>query len=259
MNREATRERFLKSATEWICDSCSLEINYLATSDQDSIKIIDASLLIYPLPPNKKYNFSIEAGNLIAGRETLPLLSIEEILTRLKKAENGEIDVNGLQLKLQANPDLDYYSENPNRETWFSNLHLVITGSQLNSLPASEFTSNDNSLRCSKFPFDGLADLCSYLQLSDVRATGQATSINLRVGPPVDLIFESSNLHENIFHLNLNAHSKFDTSKIGLATIEFPGNGLESRKQQGKLISWKRPKEGKRAGILKIKLGRVIN
>lgn len=254
MNRQTTRDQFLEAAADWICDSYSLGINYLATTDQGVLKIIDASLSVQPLPPIKKNNFMAKAGNLLVGQEIIPSLSSAEILTLLENAINGELNVNGLQLKIHTSSDLDYYSETSHQNTWFSELHLLVSGSKLNVPSASEITSNDNSLRCSTTPFDGLADLCSWLQLTDGRTSGRAASINLRVGPPVDMIFESSNLHDNNFKLALTAHPKFDISKVGLATREFPGSGLESRKQSSKLISWKRIKGGLRPGLLGMKL-----
>jgi hypothetical protein len=254
MNRQAKRDQFLESAAEWICDSYSLAINYLATSDHGILKIIDASLFLYPLPLERADNFAIEAGSLLAGQEILPSLTKADILRRLVKAATGDLEVNGLLLKLDITSTLDYYSEIPHLDTWYSDLHLKVIGSQPKTVPSSESLDNDNALRRAAPPFDGMTDLCSWLRLTDTRANGRAPSITLRVGPPVDMIFDGSKLHENNFQLTLSAHPKFDTGKLGLATREFPGRGIESRKQTSDLISWKSVKDGRLPGILHLEL-----
>ena len=254
MNRQTTRDQFLEAASEWICDSYSLGINYLATKDEGLLKIIDASIFVNPLPQVKSNDFTMTVGSLFVGQEFFNSLSSLEIIKRIRNAINGELNVNGLQLKLDASSDLDYYSETSHQNTWFSELHLLVSGSKLNVASASELMHNDNSLRCATPPFDGLADLCSWLNLTDRRQNSNTTSINLRILPPVDIVFESSSIHDNNLNLALTAHPKFDISKIGLATREFPGNGIQSRKQSSKLISWKRIKNGLRPGVLGMKL-----
>ena len=254
MNRQTTRDQFLKSADEWICDSYSLGVHYLATVEQSSINIIDASFFLYPLPPERIDNFAIKAGNLLAGREVFPALKKVDIIDRLSKAVNGILDVHGLQLTLQNSAELDYYSEIPSRDTGFSDLHLMVSGSRLPTVASSESGTTENELRLAIPPFDGMSDLCSWLQLSDARTNGQTQSISLRVGPPVDIDFDETKVHENNLQLTLSAHPKFDTSRLVLAIREFPGKGIETRKQASDLISWKRNSKGRRSGVLNLEL-----
>lgn len=254
MNRQTTRDQFLKSADEWICDSYSLGVHYLATVEQSSINIIDASFFLYPLPPERIDNFAIKAGNLLAGREVFPALKKVDIIDRLSKAVNGILDVHGLQLTLQNSAELDYYSEIPSRDTGFSDLHLMVSGSRLPTVASSESGTTENELRLAIPPFDGMSDLCSWLQLSDARTNGQTQSISLRVGPPVDIVFDETKVHENNLQLTLSAHPKFDTSRLVLAIREFPGKGIETRKQASDLISWKRNSKGRRSGVLNLEL-----
>lgn len=254
MNRQTTRDQFLKSADEWICDSYSLGVHYLATVEQSRINIIDASFFLYPLPPERIDNFAVKAGNLLAGREVFPALKKVAIIDRLSKAVNGILDVHGLHLTLQNSAELDYYSEIPSRDTGFSDLHLMVSGSRLPTVASSESRTTENELRLAIPPFDGMSDLCSWLQLSDARTNGQTQSISLRVGPPVDIVFDETKVHENNLQLTLSAHPKFDTSRLVLAIREFPGNGIETRKQASDLISWKRISKGRRSGVLNLEL-----
>lgn len=254
MNPQATKQHFFEFASQWLCDSYSLGINYLATPDQDRLKIISAALFVYPLPLEHSSNFAIEAGNLLAGQEIFPSLTKADILQRLEKAAVGELEVNGLQLHLEAATSLDYYSEVPHPDTWFSDIHLQISGSKLTPAPLLDSIFNDNELRRANPPFDGIEDLCSWLQLTDVRIIGREPTISLRISPPVDIIFDESEVRANSVQLTLSAHPKFDTSKIGLAIKEYPGNGIATRKQTSTLISWKRAKNGRRPGVLKMPL-----
>ncbi|SFB73429.1 hypothetical protein SAMN05216344_102116 [Polaromonas sp. OV174] len=254
MNRQATRDHFLESAAEWICDSYSLSIHYLATIEQGIFNIVDATLSFYPLPPEKVDNFAIKAGNLLAGREIFSSLKKDEILQRLTQAASGHLEVHDLQLSLQSGAEMDYYSEIPHRDTGFSDLHLMVTGAHLRPASLSESIVTDNALRLATPPFDGMSDICSWLQLTDTRVNGRAPSITLRIGPPVDIIFDETKVHRNKLRLTLSAHPKFDTSRLVLATREFPGRGIETRKQASNLIVWKQVKKGRRSGVLNLDL-----
>jgi hypothetical protein len=250
---QTTKNEFFKSAKDWICNSYALSIQYLAISDQGILKILDASLHVHPLPGINPIAFAVAAGNLVAGQEIHASLSKVELIKRLSLAAIGEIEVHGLKLRLTTTNALDFYSETPNRDTWFSELHLMISGSQVNGISSHEVANNDAALRNAEPPFDGLLDLCNFLNLKDVRATGQASAINLRIGTPVDFNFSASNLQDKNFNLALYAHPKFDTKKFNLATKEFPGKGIESRKQLKDSIKWGEVEDGKRSGLLELK------
>jgi len=199
-------------------------------------------------------SFSIKAGSLLAGREILPSLSKAEILDFLSGAAQGHVKANGLNLVLELGTPAEYYSDIPHKDEWFSNLHLQVSGTKLVPPPLKETIANDHALRCASLPFDGLHDLGSSLQLSDSRVNGQAPKISIRVGVPVDIHFSSTNLRENKLNLTLHAHPKFDVKKIGLAIREFPGKGVETRKQMAQKIKWGRAKDGVRAGVLAVTL-----
>lgn len=250
MNRQTFRDQFFESATEWICDTYSLSVRYLSIDIDGTNRIVDAVLFASPLPPERVENFTVKAGGILAGQKIFPSLSKVAILEKLDSAASGQLDVDGIQFKLVANPSFDYYSDLPHRDTWFNELHLRISGTQLGANSVGETTNIDHSLRTASPPFDGIADLCTWLQLTDTRTNGSAPAITFRVGPPVDMVFEASNVSANTFQLTLNAHPKFDVSKVGLATREYPGNGIETRRQASSQIVWKKIKNHIRPGIL---------
>lgn len=254
MNQQTTRDTFLESATNWICDSYSLGIHYLAVEDESGIQILDATLFLYPYPPEPSDNFSIKAGDLRAGRRIFPRLKKAELLKRLVQAAKGAIDVHDLHLTLHHSIDLNFYSATPGRDVRFHELHLSVTGSLIPPVSHLDLMSSENELRLASPPFDGLSDLCSWLQLSDTRTNGQASSITLRIGPPVDVIFDQTQVNRNILQVTLSAHSHFNIDSIELALREFPGQGIETRKHVGDLVTWKRGNKGRRTGTLKLTL-----
>ncbi|WP_460489082.1 hypothetical protein [Curvibacter fontanus] len=254
MNPLAVRDQFLRSTAEWVCDSYSLSIRYLAVKDQSGLRILDAALSAGPLPPPRPVNFSIEVGSLCAGQKTFPSLKRTVLEKKLEQAANGKIEVNGFQLTLDSKSPPDYYAPPPNQETWFSDLHLIVQGNQLPPSPIHDSIEVDQALRCITPPFDGMADLSTLLQLSDPRSGGRQPTINIRVNPPVDVMFDNTSLRENKFQALLHAHPKFDIKRIGLAIREFPGDGVKTRKQVAHDISWKRVSNGRRPGLLDISL-----
>lgn len=254
MNPHSVKDQFLKASTEWVCDSFSLSIRYLAIKDQSGAKILDAVLNAGPLPLNKKFDFSIEAGSLVAGQKTFPSLTKAALEKKLIDAANGKIDANGLHLVLDANTPLDYYSEPSHQEKWFFDLHLLVQGNPLQPLAFHESSELDQTLRCVEPPFDGLNDLSAWLQLSDPRANGRQPTVNIRIGPPVDVIFDGTSLSANRLQVLINVHPKFDVHRIGLAIREFPGEGIKTRKQVSSHISWKRVRDGRRPGRIDLSL-----
>jgi len=247
-------EEFIQAASEWICDGYSLDIRYLATSVDGRWQILDASLVAFPLARTKPTSFSIKFGTLIAGQEFTETLSKVEILHRLSLASQGKLTANGVDLYLQEHGSLEHYSEYPNRENWVFDLHLQVSGARLQPLSSADAVRNDQELRQINPPFDGMADLSSWLQLSDKRGSGQANGINMRVNPPAGVAIDESCLESNRLQLKLDLHPKFDPTSVHLAIREFPGKGIETRKQVGNLIVWQPEQNSLRKGVLDLTL-----
>lgn len=255
MTTAAARDQFIDSAAAWVCDSYSLDIRYLAARGQEGVHLLDALLVATPFPPTQaNQELSIDVGSVLAGREILPNLSKEQVIEQLNLAASGKVMLKGKTLALDIHRPLSFYSEPHHRETWLANLHLQVTGTQLMPTSVTDVANTDRLLRSAPHPFDGMDDLCSWLNLSDVRPNGKACGINIRVLPPVDLFLDHNSLESNRFHLRLEAHFKLDIKKVGLATREFPGNGIATRKQLAKQIKWQRPKNRLRQGALEVTL-----
>ena len=65
----------------------------------------------------------------------------------------------------------------------------------------------DSELRLAMPPFDGAADLATWLSLPDPSAKASAATINIRISPPVDLILPQSTLSKNRLSLIFEAHT----------------------------------------------------
>lgn len=250
----AIEKQFLESAREWICDGYALDVRYLATKQDGVFRIIDASLTATPLNEVEPVGFSIEVGSLVAGQEYFRSLPRDEILARLEMAAQGKISANGLDLLLLRNSNSSYYSEFPMRDSWLFDLHLQARGEKAQPSDAHVAVSIDQELRRAHLPFDGLIDLCGWLNLTDSRATGQEPAINMRVSTPVAVMLGESKLDSNKLSVILHAHPNFDASTISLAINEFPGVGLNSRQQVGHRVTWGSVKKGRRIGRLRIHL-----
>lgn len=162
--------------------------------------------------------------------------------------------MHGQTIRLTKETELRYYAEHSHRDTWFTELNLQVTGQRLNPLSGADAADIDTALRNATPPFDGIEDLGNWLRLRDRRVNGHESAINIRVSPPVDMIFDKSSLHDNKFQLAFSAHSQLDVSKVGVSLREFPGIGIKSRRQVGDSIIWSRAKGGRRPGQLKAKL-----
>lgn len=254
MNEQSIRDRFWESAQHWICDSYSLGIYYLASDEKSTTSIIDANFFLYPIPPEKIENFSLQVGSLFAGQQIFPSLSREELLAQLELATRGEIFVHGQTIRLARETEYRYYEEHSHRDTWFTELNLQVTGQRLHPLSGAETAGIDTALRNATPPFDGIEELSNWLRLSDRRINGRESVLNIRISPPVDMLVEKYSLHDNKFQLAFSAHPKFDVSRVGVSLREFPGIGIKSRRQVGDSIVWSRSKGGRRPGQLKVKL-----
>lgn len=102
-----------------------------------------------------------------------------------------------------------------------------------------------------------MIDLTGWLGLKNPLHSSESPSINIRVLPPVDIIFHGSILDKDVLNLLIYAHPNFDLSRLDLAIRAVPGIGVKSRKQVTSEIKWKRIRKGKREGVARILLDKA--
>lgn len=252
--RKSPAENFLAIAEDWICDQYILSIDYFAQKNDASVELVNAAITAAPVKPELIENIHIQTTTIIAGQEVLYPAQKNQILEIFKQASVGLISTKNTQLQLDSKSGLSYYSENQNRDDWHTTLHLNIAGHQITPISVLQATQEDHELRCDVIPFDGINDLCGWLGLRDDRPTGRAASIDLRILPPVDIIFEDSSINDDKLRITLHAHPKLDTSRLRLAIKSYPGRGLSSRIWAENRIEWTHSNSQISRGVLELRL-----
>jgi hypothetical protein len=252
------KDQFLRAAEDWICDTYSIDIRYVARRNNEGIYLLAASVYLYPLPftDSTSFNFKLETDEILGGQVQISDQKKEDVLKLIKNAAAGLLEVSGCIFALMSKRIYGYHSDMIYGDRWFSDLHLQVNGNQDSSIQLSHIDSCkiDNALRQSTPPFDGLSELTTWLGLKNPLQSHEPQSISIHVGPPVDLIFTGSNLNKDVLTLLLHAHPDFDLSRFELAIRAVPGVGIGSRKLVTSEIKWKPVKKGKREGLAKIKL-----
>lgn len=247
-------QTFLCAADKWICDGYSVDIRYLADIEGREVSIWDASVYLNPLPPPRDLSFHINTGRFAVGQIQRPGLKKSKLTSLLHQAAAGELAIEGGIARVEVEKTVDYWSEMVYRDRWYADLHLQVSG-VTRSLPGGiEYAAIENALRKALPPFDGLADAAAWLGLSSPGTKMNPPSINIRVGPPVVLIFEGCRLDADTLTLTLHAHPKFDVRRVGLAVRTVPGDALNGRRQIGETIQWGRVKDGRRTGVAQVTL-----
>ncbi|MBU1624824.1 MAG: hypothetical protein KJ850_07220 [Gammaproteobacteria bacterium] len=250
------KSQFISAAEDWVCNSSSLDIRYVAIKVGEKTNLLAASIGVSPVPPKLDMSFSLATEGVFAGQIQESGKSKKEILELLMKAAQGKIDANGLTFELLEDGELGYHSELIWGDKWFSELELQVIGGRNNSFAYSHVDSSkiDDALRQATPPFDGLADLVGWLGLKTPVQTSSAPSINLAVMPPVDYDFRACKLEKDLLSLKLLSHPEFDLGKLNFAVRTVPGDGIQSRRQIASDFKWKLSRKGVREGKTKIRL-----
>lgn len=251
------KNAFLATAVEWICDDYALDIRYIAIPGVGGPSLINAAVGLYPMQSKVDNSFRIHTPNIWVGQIQRYPMKKSEIEQILRSATDGFIALPDMELQLSGNLPFDYYSEMTNTNRWFSELHLQISGGTA-SMPSSQSRLEmDNALRAAATPFDGIQDVMNWLGLDASALNGGRPVITVRVGPPVDLIFDRSKLSDDQLSLEFYAHPSFEIERLTLAIRGEPSSDLSGRTQQAQSISWQDSTDGKMVGTLKTSLSNV--
>jgi hypothetical protein len=254
------KSKFLRATSEWVCDAYAITIRYIVfKNDIGQRWLANASIDVNPLPHLQNSKFEIEQPGISAGQIELNGQSRKQVLDLLDLAAQGTINIHGGPCSLFLESDLYFYSEIATQDRWFYDLNLQVMGERPKHPINIDFIEIDNQLRRSSPPFDGLADVTAWLNLTTPRSTDIQSSIKIRVGPPIDIIIEQCSLTNNELTLVLHAHPELDISGVGLAVRSMPGNGLAGRKQAASQIKWNTAIFGRKEGLAHIKVEEADN
>lgn len=251
------KDTFLAASDEWICDDYALDMRYIALPHAFGPVLISAVIGFYPLQAKDDNSFRVHTAGIWAGQIQKYPLKKSEIERILRDASEGVFDIGGVSLRLGGNPPFDYYSEMINADSWFSELHLHVSGGVvLMPSPQSRLSIN-NELRAAATPFDGIPDLVNWLGIDAAAFNGGSPSITLRVGPPVDMVLDRCSLKDDQLSIEFHAHPSFKVDRLNLAIRGEPYANLSCRRQFAHAISWREVEDGKRVGVLQTSLANV--
>ena len=251
----AISNRICEIAETWLCDSYSMDTRFIAECSADgTYRLLSATVLLTPIPHTVDNGFQQFSGGLYVGQKMESNVPKQQLVQAIHEAISGTIHVYDKKLILEQKQAPDFYSESLRRDLWFYALHLRISGDRV---PTSAYVDSfiaDNALRNASVPFDGVADLASWLGVADPTTGQDQPSITFRMNPPADLSLVNCKLSAGKLELKIFAHPKLDKRKIGVAIRSVPGKGLAARCQIGESIKWARVKNGIRVGTIVILL-----
>ncbi len=233
---EKYKSKFLQASEQWLCDGYSLIVRYTAVDLADAHRLINAAFTFAPRQVVDYPTFDLRIGEFRAGQFQAPPQKKDELFNIVQLAIQGKIDLNGTIYSLEENLAPDFYSEMVHRNRLNHDLHLRIgTNSPPHSIEI-DFDQVNDGLRKSSIPFDGLADLLSWLDLKSPEDGNRSPFVEIRVLPPIDLL--DSRLSMNKLSVDLTAHLNAELGHLSCGLRVFPGNGIAARKQVSDLFTW---------------------
>lgn len=259
MSNEITKKQFEESANQWICDGYSADLRFFATNESGKWHIRGAMISLNPLPAINDLAIHIENSDFILGQIQINQAQKKDLIAIIEDALSGIIRKSNIKIDLPHDSSFYFYSETTQRDRWFYDSHIQISGSSTRNLSQIDLINIDNFLRSSSPPFDGLSDAAQWLGLKITESDIQVPSIEVRINPPIDIMIDRTFLSNNILNLCLMAHSSFDVETIYLAIRAVPGNGLDSRLQVSKEINWENTSDGFQLGTISVTLDNADN
>lgn len=251
------KNKFLKEAPNWIVESSTIDIRYLAQRNTDGHFLLAASIHVLPFPLQKYEEFHVEAGEIIGGQIQFNDQTRSNVFRILSNAADGLVESGNRSLSLLSERQgYNYHSEMLWGDRWFSSLNLTVRSSRsiTPQLSHLESCNSDTLLRQNTPPFDGINDLSAWLGFADSISSSQAPIINIEIAPPVDLVFPNCSLSENRLRLHLQAQPGFNPDSMTLSIRELPGVGISTRQQVSSRINWQGGQDGLREGIIELEL-----
>jgi hypothetical protein len=248
------KNTFLGSSKEWVSDGYSVSIRFVASVDEGNLSILEAEILLAPILSDINNSFLVKKGAIFLGQIDINAATEKELTEIIENASRGIIKTPEGDITLEKDSDYSFYSETNHRELWFYQLHLSIVGLSNTNTMSYDLTEIDNILRLSSPPFDGLKDAEIFLGLKGNKLNNRNPSINIRISPPVDLIFNECSLCNDEFSLVLHAHHNFNINLLNVALRAVPGLGLKSRFHISSELKWDDVNKNVRKGTALIKV-----
>lgn len=254
-------DQYCLVASKWITNPCSVDIRFVAekTDSQETFQVILARVSFYPfhLKNKEEFSFEINAGDFWFGQQQFTDVAAETAISMLREAADGKVAVYGKALRL-SDMSIGFPQRVAAPNEWLNTLGLrVRTSISQNDalLRRDENQSLDDALRRASPPFDGMSDLCNWLNFPNLLQSQIPGTIEIHVDTPIDVVFEQSSVADGRVNVTLVSHSNLDVSTIGLAVYGVPSLGVTGRRQvRVEEIQWDAPIDHKRFGKASIEI-----
>lgn len=228
------RADLLKAANEWICNGYHVLIRQICITQGTARPIACASVIFQPTPWNF-HDFSVSTTDLYAEQRVRNNISKKAALNIIKKISSGHTG----KFYLPAS-EIEYYIEPQTDEQWQRSFNARVS-SRKEVITSDRLYALDNQLRASEVPFDGLQDLCRWLEFDKSIILGQNSTIDLRVAPPAIILFSPFCLAQGKLNISFHAHKNINPSRIHVGVAQFPGDPKTARINATSLLRWKLP------------------
>ncbi len=237
-------EYFQSACQAWSCDDVFIDVRLIARPGVSQNNILKASLQIGVSPnvPTVKLNTEkIVVVKLISGPH-----SAEEASVILTDATLGKITVDGTSYSLPDRP-ISYYSKVPTDDEWNYTLNLTCRSDERQTQDSLHWAEVNSLLRCAETPFDGIADVSSFLGLPNPSVSTEP-QIDIYKHPPVELDVAKSKFVDGVLELTFRAVPRLDLKKVSVALRWAPV--VADRYQAAHLVRWQEPEGMSRDGSL---------
>lgn len=238
----------------WLDGMLSLDIRYIALRSDEEWHLVKAHVTLGPSFFEENRTKEIETEDIRVGliQENF---SKKDILSIVKGLYMGKLTVAHFPYKFPDSERLDYYAPFSEESNYFQ--YQVSISSQMKDRLMFSHIENKKvnaELRCLPIPFDGLADLFSFMGFQGLNQIPNNVEILLRVDPPVALVLSECSLENNKLQLKLLKQNKYPVAKINVALRLFPHPSFERRSQVGSKVKWQKNSRHETDGTLNIKL-----
>lgn len=234
-----------------LCDGNFVDIRYMASESPQGLSLLEATILLNPLPHESDNNLSLQVPGFHAGQLQLEGVSKAAVLAIVADALNGSVTVGQNTYSLPRDSAFTIREGPLDQGGWFTPLSAQVFGTTTDTLLNRK--SIDDALRRSVPPFDGIEDVGTWLGLRPPDGSTLST-ITILSNPPVDLLTDLSALRDGRLSLILHALPTADRSQVTVAVRTVPGGGLKGRVQLTDAIEWGEVKDGRISGRLEVTL-----
>ncbi len=245
-------------ALEWyhrfdqaLCDGYFVDIRYIASEGPQGLSLLEAVILLNPLPHDSDYNLSLQVPGFHAGQLQSAGVAKAAVLEVIANALNGSVTSGSHTYSLPKDRSYTIREGPLDQGGWFTPLSVQVFGAASDTLPNRK--KIDDALRRTVPPFDGVEDVGAWLGLKPPDGSTLST-ITIVSNPPVDLRTDMSALSDGKLRLILHGLPAVDRSQLTVAVRTVPGGGLKGRVQLTEAIVWDEVKDGRISGRLEVTL-----